>query len=75
MLEVAIGTLTGYHNIEISDDILGNSLSSFDRVLLSETWATNDDVFEMEWFTFHYYARQMKHCDARRNSGGLGIFI
>ena len=65
----------GLSQYKLSDDILGNFLSSFDIILLSETWATDDDVFELEGFTFHNYARQMKHCDARRISGGLGIFI
>ena len=73
-VRICCWNINGLSQYKLSDDISGNFLNSFDIILLSETWATNDDVFEMEGFTFHNYARQMKHCDARRNSGGLGIF-
>ena len=57
------------------DEILGTFLQSFDLILLTETWACTDAVFELEGFTFYNYPRHYKHPNARRDSGGIGVFV
>ena len=57
------------------DDVLGKKLKTYDIILLSETWAEKSDLFEIEGYDFYNYPRNHRHHNARRESGGLGIFV
>ena len=43
--------------------------------MLSETWTERDDTFEMENFSYFNFSRPHRHANARKTSGGLGVFI
>ena len=43
--------------------------------MLCETWTSDQDSFMLEGFEFYNFPRLKKHCNAKRNSGGLGAFI
>ena len=57
------------------DDVLGKKLKTYDIILLSETWAEKSDLFEIKGYDFCNYPRNHRHHNARRESGGLGIFV
>ena len=67
--------INGLSGDKLYDEILGTFLQNFDLILLTETWACADVVFEVKGFTCHNYPRHYKHPNARRDSGGIGVFI
>ena len=67
--------INGLTQAKLSPYILGDFLTRFDIILLCETWASQGDEFELEGYKFYNYPRLVKHHNAKRNSGGLGIFI
>ena len=60
---------------KLTYDILGCLFKDFDIILLSETWCYRDDTYDLQGYTYINYARSEKHPDAKRMSGGLGLFI
>ena len=62
-------------NNKLFDNILGNFLNQYDIIMLCETWTSDQDSFMLEGFEFYNFPRLKKHCNAKRNSGGLGAFI
>ena len=60
---------------KLTDDILGKFLSDFHILLLTETWTCNMDNFSLPGYTYFNYPRSKMHPNARRCSGGIGIFV
>ena len=67
--------ICGLTSCKLNDDILGGFLKQHDIVLLTETWAKNDDNFHLENHVFYNFARNAIHPNAKRSSGGIGVFI
>lgn len=74
-IKVCCWNMNGLTQEKLSKDLIGGYLSDFDIVLLCETWTAADDIYELQGYTFYNYPRPFKHHNARRCSGGLGIFI
>ena len=60
---------------KISYNTLGVFLKEFDIILLTETWACTDSEIGLEGFSFYNFPRKYKHHNAKRDSGGIGIFV
>ena len=75
VIKICCWNLNGLTQTKLSKDLIGDYLSMFDLILLCETWAADDDNYELQGYTFYNYPRPFKHNNARRCSGGLGIFI
>ena len=67
--------INGLSQEKLNDDVLGSMLKEYDIILLSETWTSIDDTFDLQGFSYYNYPRLSKHQAAKRNSGGLGIFV
>ena len=74
-VKICSWNINGLTQAKLSPDILGDFLARFDIILLCETWASQGDEFELEGYKFYNYPRLVRHHNAKRNSGGLGIFI
>ena len=55
--------------------ICGSFLSEHDIILLCETWSLNNHTIELSGFVYVDAYRKYRHKNARRSSGGIGIFI
>ena len=67
--------ICGLTEAKLYDEILGNFFKSFDFIFLTETCACDIDNYNIEGYVFFNYSRRQVHHNARRNSGGIGIFI
>ena len=67
--------INGLTNDKLSDDILGNFFKKLDIILLIETWTSDNAEIELKGFTFYNYPRKYRHPNAKRDSGGIGIFV
>ena len=67
--------IKGLTNDKLSDDILGNFFKKLDIILLTETWTSDNAEIELKGFTFYNYPRKYRHPNAKRDSGGIGIFV
>ena len=56
-------------------DVLGIFLLRYDIILLCETWISEDSKYELNGFKYYNYPRKIMHQNAKRSSGGLGIFV
>ena len=56
--------INGLSEDKLYDEILGTFLQNFDLILLTETWACTDAVFELDGFTFYNYPHHYKHPNA-----------
>ena len=65
----------GVTSYKLHDDILGGFLKQYDIVLLTETWTKNNDNLCLENYVFYNFAHNALHPNAKRNSGGIGIFF
>ena len=74
-LRLVTWNINGLTQYKLHDNILGNFLKGFDIILLSETWTSEHDEFSLEGFEFHNFPSSYWHVNARRNSGGLPVFI
>ena len=74
-LNICSWNINGPTQTNLSDDVLGKFLTKFDIILLSETWSSEGDNFELCGYTFYNYPRQLRNQKAKRGSGGLGIFV
>ena len=60
---------------KLFDDKPGKFLRKYDIILLYETWTSADDDITLDGFEFYNFPRPSRHCNAKRNSGGLGVFF
>ena len=74
-LKILFWNINGLTQFKLHDDVTGNMLKENDIVLLNETWSNDDDSFELDGFTYWNFPRETKNKFAKRNSGGLGVFI
>ena len=45
--------INGLSQEKLNDDILGSMLKEYDIILLSETWASIDDTFDLQGFSYY----------------------
>ena len=74
-LRVVTWNINGLTQYELHDNILGKFLKGFDIILLSDTWKSEQDEFTLEGLGFYNFPRYYRHVNARRNFGGLAVFI
>ena len=67
--------MCGLYDYKLYDDMLGPFLKLHDVIFVTETWAWESDYFNLEGYVYHNFNRKSKHANAKRNSGGIGIFI
>ena len=67
--------ICGLTEANLYDDILGEFFKSFDFIFLTETCAYDIVNYNIDGSVFLNYSRHQMHHNARRNSGGIGIFI
>ena len=67
--------INGLTNEKLHDGVLGKFLKHFDIIMLSETWTHESDNFTMSGYQYHNTSSKEKHGYAKRNSGGLKIYI
>ena len=67
--------ICGLYDHKLCDDMLGPFLKLHDVIFITETWACDTDHFRLEGYVYHNFSRKIKHPNAKRNSGGIGIFI
>ena len=67
--------ICGLTDAKLCDDILGEFFKGFDFIFMTETWAYDIDNYNIDGYVFLNYSRHQMHHHARRNSGGIGIFI
>ena len=71
-INILFWNIHGLSQDKLSDNILGNVLKKYDIILLSETWASDQDEFALDGFE---YPRKRIHPNGIRNSGESGVFI
>ena len=74
-IKLVLWNINGLTEDKLSEDIVGKFLKQFDLILLTETWTNEKGAFELEGLTFCNYPMKNKHLNAKRDSGGLGVFI
>lgn len=57
------------------NDSFDNFISLFDIICFVETWADENDFFQIEGFTEPFVSIRNKHPHAWRNSGGIAVFL
>ena len=67
--------INGLTATKLSDCVLGGFLKSFHVIMLCETWSDGSDSFELEGFVYYDFPRKYRHKNAKRASGGLGLFV
>ena len=75
LVNIISWNVNGLTQDKLNKDILGSLFKDYDIILLSETWASDQDDYTLEGFKYHNYPRNYKHHAAKRESGGLGVFI
>ena len=75
VLKICCWNINGLTVDKLSDAILGTYLKTLDVILLSETWLNADNHVALTGFKFYNYPRRPKHPNAKKDSGGLGIFM
>lgn len=59
-------------NKEFSEFLVSNNI---DILCLQETWTNNDSKIEINNYAMYHKPRPFKHIKAKRNSGGIVVFI
>ena len=75
VLRLISWNINGLMQCKLFDDILVKFLRTYDIILLCETWTSADDDITSDGFEFYNFPRPSRHCNAKRNSGGLGVFV
>ena len=68
-----IWNVNGLSPYKMQDSVLGDFFKRFDLILLSETWTSNQDNYEMDGYIFKNVPRKRIHPNAKRHSGGLCV--
>ena len=74
-LKICTWNIHGLDDFKLSRDILGKYLTTFDIIMLNETWSSGNADFNLDGYTFIDFHRKSKHPNALRYSGGIGIFV
>ena len=74
-LKFCFWNISGLTDEKLNHHIIGEFLKKHDIILINETWCGLDDNFTLEGYTFYNYPRLNRNHKAKRNSGGLGIFV
>ena len=74
-ISILAWNINGLSQDKSNDAILGLLLKRHDIISLNETWAANNNEYQLEGFTYYNYPSKSKHLKSKRESGGLGIFI
>ena len=76
LLRSAVWNIEGLSLDKIKDPHFINTISKFYMISFVETW-TNDNDNEIKIPGFHFVdgSNRKKHKKARRNSGGINIFV
>ena len=74
-LTICCWNTNGLSNDKLMDDILANKLKMYDIILLSGTRVEKSALFEIEGYDFYNHRCNHRLHNARRESGGLGIFV
>ena len=72
-VKVCFWNVNGLSPYKMQDSVLGNFFKRFDLILLSETWMSNQDNYEMDGYIFKNFPRKCIHPNATRHSGGLCV--
>ena len=75
LVNIISWNINGLTPDKLNKNVLGSFLEDYDIILLCEIWASEQDDFTLEGFMYYNYPRKYKHHAAKRNSGGLGLFI
>ena len=67
--------INGLTATKLSECVLGGFLKSFHVIMLCETWSDGSESFELEGFDYYDFPRKYRHKNAKRASGGLGLFV
>ena len=74
-ISICFWNVHGLNQEMLSDDICGLYLKKHDIIMFCETWAEPSDSFYIEGFQSINFARNFRHRNAIRGSGGLYLFI
>lgn len=74
-LKICCWNINGLTSEKLNNYILGMFLSTFDIILLTETWSDESEKFALDGYDYYDIARGTRHVNAKRGSGGLGVFI
>ena len=72
-VKVCFWNVNGLSPYKMQDSVLGDFFKRFDLILLSETWTSNQDNYEMDGYIFKNFPRKRIHSNAKRHSGGLCV--
>ena len=75
LVNIICWNMNGLTQDKLNKDVLGSFLEDYDMISLCETCASEQDDVTLEGFMYYNYPRIYKHHAAKRNSGGLGLFI
>ena len=54
----------GLHENKLCDGILGAFLKLHDMIFVTETWASDEDSFNLDGYAYHNFSRKVKHTNA-----------
>ena len=74
-LKICFWNINGLTVEKLNHSITGEFIKKHDIILINETWSGPNDNFILEGYTFYNYPRWNRNHKAKRNSGGLGIFV
>ena len=74
-ISVLVWNCNGLTDRKLTDSEFISFLSNNDIIILSESWTDNDSSIDIENFTTYNFFRKFKHRKARRNSGGITIYV
>ena len=76
LLKVALNTIEGLTTDKINNPHFLKTISQFSIIGFVETWTNDSDsIFNIPGFHFVHGSNRKKHRKARRNSGGINIFV
>ena len=74
-LSVIVWNCNGLTEQKLSDPDFKSHLCENDVIILLESWTDNSSEIEIEGFFVYNFYRKFRHKRARRNSGGIVIYI
>ena len=74
-LRIVAWNCNGLTQDKLGDKNFVNTIKSSDIAILSETWTCKDSDTEIDGYFCYNFNRKYRHRRAKRNSGGMAIFI